>query len=144
MLLDAVGNAKVADFGTVHIGASATTNRTHLSTKHITGTRGYMPPEYHMNGQISEKTDSFAFGMVLLELLTGCSPSNTAMLYTGEEDLFDRMEEKYKDAKAGPCPQGVLAAVALVTKSCLSWHAQRRATIQEALPRLEAACTGVV
>jgi serine/threonine protein kinase len=42
VLLDEADNAKVADFGTVHIGASASTDRTHVSTRNIAGTRGYM------------------------------------------------------------------------------------------------------
>jgi hypothetical protein len=30
--------------------------------------------EYYMNGHVSEKTDAFAFGVVLLELLAGLDP----------------------------------------------------------------------
>jgi serine/threonine protein kinase len=56
VLLDDAMNAKVADFGTVHVGVSAGTQKTHLSTRQVAGTRGYMPPEYHMNGHVSEKT----------------------------------------------------------------------------------------
>ena len=46
---------------------------THASTKRIIGTHAYMPTEYYMLGHVSEKTDSFAYGIVLVELLTGCS-----------------------------------------------------------------------
>lgn len=31
----------------------------------------YMAPEYFMHGIIDEKTDVFAFGVLLLELITG-------------------------------------------------------------------------
>ncbi|XP_059644633.1 receptor-like cytosolic serine/threonine-protein kinase RBK1 [Cornus florida] len=37
----------------------------------IEGTFGYMAPEYFMNGIVDEKTDVFAFGVLLLELITG-------------------------------------------------------------------------
>ncbi|XP_076905241.1 receptor-like cytosolic serine/threonine-protein kinase RBK1 [Bidens hawaiensis] len=37
----------------------------------VEGTFGYMAPEYFMHGVIDEKTDVFAFGVLLLELITG-------------------------------------------------------------------------
>jgi hypothetical protein len=40
----------------------------------ITGTHGYMAPEYVAGGGVSHKTDVFAFGVVLLELLSGHEP----------------------------------------------------------------------
>eukprot|EP01018_Ginkgo_biloba_P032016 Gb_15924 [translate_table: standard] len=52
--------------------ASDRYKRSH-STK-ITGTQGYMAPEYVANGIVSQKTDVFAFGVILLELLSGQEP----------------------------------------------------------------------
>ncbi|GMH25283.1 hypothetical protein Nepgr_027126 [Nepenthes gracilis] len=37
----------------------------------IEGTFGYLAPEYFMHGLVDEKTDVFAFGVLLLELITG-------------------------------------------------------------------------
>ncbi|XP_020102446.1 receptor-like cytosolic serine/threonine-protein kinase RBK1 isoform X2 [Ananas comosus] len=37
----------------------------------IEGTFGYLAPEYFMHGIVNEKTDVFAFGVLLLELITG-------------------------------------------------------------------------
>lgn len=37
----------------------------------MVGTYGYIAPEYLINGQCTIKTDCYAFGVVMLELLTG-------------------------------------------------------------------------
>ncbi|XP_039161101.1 somatic embryogenesis receptor kinase 1-like [Eucalyptus grandis] len=41
------------------------------STNQIGGTFAYLPPEYLMHGNFSAKNDVFAFGVVLLELISG-------------------------------------------------------------------------
>ena len=48
-----------------------------MQTEHIVGTQVYMEPEYK-NGKLSMKVDTFAFGLVVIETLTGfvvCSPA---------------------------------------------------------------------
>ncbi|KAI4342796.1 hypothetical protein MLD38_027376 [Melastoma candidum] len=44
---------------------------THHTVSHIEGTFGYLPPEYFMHGIVNEKTDVYAYGVLLLELITG-------------------------------------------------------------------------
>lgn len=43
-------------------------------TRHIEGKQGYLAPEYMNEGMVSSKTDVFAFGVVLLEMLSGEEP----------------------------------------------------------------------
>ena len=48
-----------------------------MKTEHVMGTQVYMAPEYK-NGELSTKVDTFAFGLVVIETLTGyvvCSPA---------------------------------------------------------------------
>ncbi|MCL7044220.1 hypothetical protein MKW94_001876 [Papaver nudicaule] len=40
----------------------------------FTGTKGYMSPEYQLNGIATQKSDVYAFGVVILELLSGEEP----------------------------------------------------------------------
>lgn len=42
-----------------------------MRTRHVIGTQGYMAPDYIENGLITPKMDVFAFGVVILELLSG-------------------------------------------------------------------------
>ncbi|XP_023532375.1 receptor-like cytosolic serine/threonine-protein kinase RBK2 isoform X2 [Cucurbita pepo subsp. pepo] len=44
---------------------------THHIVSKFEGTFGYLPPEYLSHGIVDEKTDVFAFGVLLLELVTG-------------------------------------------------------------------------
>ncbi|CAH1448350.1 unnamed protein product [Lactuca virosa] len=45
--------------------------QTEVNTNRIVGTYGYMSPEYAMHGHFSVKSDVFAFGVVVLEIITG-------------------------------------------------------------------------
>lgn len=54
--------------------------------KTVKGTFGYLAPEYFQHGKVSDKTDVYAFGVVLLELITGRKPID-AKRPSGEENL---------------------------------------------------------
>ncbi|GBG87297.1 hypothetical protein CBR_g45356 [Chara braunii] len=66
-------HAVLADFGLAKIGSEifGTSHQQHVQTSHIAGTFGYMAPEYMLDGRLSVKNDVFAFGVMILELLTG-------------------------------------------------------------------------
>ncbi|KAG7578537.1 Protein kinase domain [Arabidopsis thaliana x Arabidopsis arenosa] len=73
ILIDFKFEAKVADFGLAKI---ASDTNTHVSTR-VMGTFGYLAPEYASSGKLTEKSDVFSFGVVLLELITGRRPIDT-------------------------------------------------------------------
>ena len=66
--LDDVSVAKLADFGTAREDTRIS-DETHASTRQIVGTSPYVPPEYLRRGQVSERTDAFALGVLIVELL---------------------------------------------------------------------------
>ncbi|KAK4355854.1 hypothetical protein RND71_024825 [Anisodus tanguticus] len=68
ILLDEEMNAKISDFGLARIVEGKTTE---ANTNKVVGTYGYMSPEYALEGLFSIKSDVFAFGVVLLEIISG-------------------------------------------------------------------------
>lgn len=61
-------SARLTDFGMARAGPDG--NETHISTR-VMGTMGYLDPTYMETGRLTRKSDTYAFGVMLLELLTG-------------------------------------------------------------------------
>ncbi|KAJ3695146.1 hypothetical protein LUZ60_000523 [Juncus effusus] len=80
ILLDSNFEPKVADFG---LAKFQPTDRTHVSTR-IMGTFGYIAPEFATSGRLTDKADVYAFGVVLLEIITGRAPAQSSNSYMDE------------------------------------------------------------
>ncbi|PKU80649.1 proline-rich receptor-like protein kinase PERK1 [Dendrobium catenatum] len=79
ILLDYNFEAKVADFG---LAKFAPDKSTHVSTR-VMGTFGYLAPEYASSGKLTDKSDVYSYGVMLLELITGKQPVDAAVSLDG-------------------------------------------------------------
>lgn len=85
-------NAKICHFGASELcGDTREEDRPRppglISERQFVGVRGYMSPEFKANGVATQKSDVYAFGVVILELLTGQEP---------ETYKFDKDSKIYK------------------------------------------------
>nr|ASM47263.1 lysm-containing receptor kinase 6 [Trema levigatum] len=138
ILLDSDFRAKIANFG---LARSAGAQEGQFSlTNHIVGTVGYMAPEYLENGLVSTRLDVYAFGVLLLEMLTGkeinifydeninLSNALSAVLNDEGQESLSRfmdpsMQEKY--------PHELAKFVVQVIDSCLEKNPEARPTMDE-------------
>ncbi|KNA12137.1 hypothetical protein SOVF_128600 [Spinacia oleracea] len=82
ILLDGEFGAKVADFGVAKVVDAIGKGTKSMSV--IAGSCGYIAPEYAYTLRVNEKSDTYSFGVVILELVTGKRPVDPEY---GEKDL---------------------------------------------------------
>ncbi|HLY25910.1 MAG TPA: protein kinase [Aggregatilineales bacterium] len=80
ILLDRDGNVLLADFGLARLLQQATTALTQSGS--VVGTPAYMAPEQWSGDSTDARTDIYALGVVVFEMLTGKLPFNSETPYS--------------------------------------------------------------
>ncbi|KAG0617363.1 hypothetical protein M758_5G184600 [Ceratodon purpureus] len=138
ILLTANFESQLSDFG---LAKWAPTKASHLLCNDVVGTFGYLAPEYFMYGRVNDKTDVYAFGVVLLELITGRKPIDTTRP-KGEENLVnwarpllvDRALDRLVDPLLGVYDVGQMNNMLIAAFLSIQQSAQRR-------PQMSQVCT---
>ncbi|KAI3841917.1 hypothetical protein MKW92_030204 [Papaver armeniacum] len=150
ILLDSEMKARVADFG---LAKQNREGQSHLTTR-VAGTHGYLAPEYALYGQLTEKSDIYSFGIVILEIMSGRRAldlnslgSPTSVLITdwawtlvksGETDrVFDETLLMLDDGNNNSNPKGIMERFVMVGILCAHVMVALRPTILDALKMLE-------
>ncbi|KAM6552721.1 hypothetical protein CsatB_013483 [Cannabis sativa] len=115
---------------------------THHSIAPIEGTFGHLAPEYYMHGIVDEKTDVFAFGVFLLEIISGRKPvdSSHQSLHTWAKPILKQGEiEKLIDPKMEERAYDVtqLKRLAFAASLCIRSLTKWRPTITKVLEVME-------
>ncbi|XP_008338467.3 receptor-like cytosolic serine/threonine-protein kinase RBK1 [Malus domestica] len=119
--------AQISDFG---LAKWLPEKWTHHVVFPIEGTFGYLSPEYFMHGIVDEKTDVFAYGVLLLELLSGrrAVDSTQQSLVIWAKPLLDASNmKKLADPRLEDAYDPIEMKRAMVTASmCISHQSTKR------------------
>ncbi|CAN6341633.1 unnamed protein product [Urochloa humidicola] len=123
ILLDSKFIAKVADFGLSRLAPVPDVEGTlpaHVSTV-VKGTPGYLDPEYFLTHKLTDKSDVYSLGVVLLEMLTGMKPIEHGKNIVREVNSACQSGNisGITDSRMGLCPpECVSRFLSLATKCC--------------------------
>ncbi|KAL6644586.1 hypothetical protein ACP70R_016194 [Stipagrostis hirtigluma subsp. patula] len=139
ILLDNTLTAKVSDFGASRY---IPIDQTGVMTA-VQGTIGYLDPLYYYTGRLTDKSDVFSFGVLLVELLTRKKPfiyrsddgdglvSHFISLLT-EGKLLDIMDPQVSEEE-----NGEVQGVATLAARCTKLEGEDRPTMREVEMTLE-------
>ncbi|TVU49262.1 hypothetical protein EJB05_00563, partial [Eragrostis curvula] len=133
ILLDDTLTAKVSDFGASRY---IPTDWTGVTTA-VQGTMGYLDPMYYYTGRLTDKSDVFSFGVLLVELLTRKKPyvyrsvdddglvSHFVSLFTKGKlvDIIDPQVMEEED--------GEIQEIATLAATCTKLKGEDRPTMRE-------------
>ncbi|KAJ0488419.1 putative protein kinase RLK-Pelle-CrRLK1L-1 family [Helianthus annuus] len=143
ILLHNSWEAKISDFGLSKI-CPKNQQTTHVNTV-VKGTFGYLDPDYFYTGKLTRKSDVYAFGVVLFEVLCGKRAVDTTI----DEEHWGLARWAQDSIKEGRLKQIVdtniretlstkcLKDYARLADRCLHSHPKKRPTMAEIVAGLE-------
>ncbi|KAI3439665.1 uncharacterized protein J3R85_004500 [Psidium guajava] len=144
ILLDYNFKSKVADFGLSRLGML---EDSHISTA-PQGTPGYLDPQYHQDFHLSDKSDVYSLGVVLMEIITSLKvvdfsrPQNEVNLANLATDRIgrarlDEIIDSSLNVRRDEWTYLSVQKVAELAFRCLASHRDMRPTMKEVADELD-------
>lgn len=142
ILLDEKWVAKISDFGLSK--GTTSFSKTHITTA-VKGTFGFLDPDYFRTQRLTKKSDVYAFGVVMLEVLCGRPVVDTRL----EEDQISlvfwarhcietgRLSQIIDTSLRGQISPNALKCFVEIAYKCLHDRPQERPTMAEVVAGLE-------
>ncbi|GFP79778.1 putative receptor-like protein kinase at5g39000 [Phtheirospermum japonicum] len=141
-----IGAAKVSDFGLAKHEDKSKLLQSHISTR-VKGTKGYLDPHYLHTRKLTRKTDTYAFGVVLFEILCG-RPAVDLSVAEDEHILTiwarDKINEGEVDQIVASSLREEMSSASLntfvgIAERCLRDDPKNRPTMSQVVQQLELA-----
>lgn len=140
ILLDENLVAKITDFGL----ARGVKLESHVSTN-IKGTIGYIDPSYFLTRKLTVKSDTYAFGVVLLEVLCGrrvvvveaAEDERVLTVWARESISQGKGDQIVASTLRSKISKDSLETYMTVVERCLNTEPRKRPTMAEVLGQLE-------
>lgn len=139
ILLDENKTAKIGDLGLSRLITSTETHKTET----VTGTQGYMPPEYTKDGFISMKFDVYSLGVIILKIMAG-NIGYTRCNELPHEEFVELVTNSWKErlqGRSGSSSQEInilrLKACVDIALRCVRDDRKKRPSINDIVKELE-------
>ncbi|XP_024981843.1 probable LRR receptor-like serine/threonine-protein kinase At1g06840 isoform X2 [Cynara cardunculus var. scolymus] len=141
ILLDSKLTAKVADFGLSRLAPILDDNGVgpnYVSTL-VRGTPGYLDPEYLLTNKLTDKSDVYSLGVVLLEILTGLKPISHGKNIVREVKVAHQTGTMFSivDNRMGSYPSECIEKFALLALWCCKDKPEKRPSMLDVVRELE-------
>jgi len=125
------GQVKIADFGIAL--ANADMNQKLTSAGEMVGTPGYLPPELLLGKAVDQRSDVYALGVALFEMLTGRTPFSDASVYKLMLDVVQTEVPDVREINSDIDP----GVAAILAKMLIKDPAKRYQSMPELISDLE-------
>ena len=129
VLIDQQFNPLIADSGLHKILA----DDIFYSTLKVSAAMGYLAPEYITIGRFTEKTDIFAFGVIIFQILSGKLQLTSSMRLGAESSRF----EDFVDTNLrGEFSESMAAKLGKIALNCIHEHPNDRPSMETLIKEL--------